>query len=545
MLQPIVPFGITALFIVLTGPMVRAAGDPPALAPLMRSFEAYARDLERLDQVWEKGAGQDQSVLPALPAPDAAELPILPAEVKIDQRVRVDLPQAIALAVRNDPLLQKSIGGVREQQGLLRSIQGRLYPTVSFSLGLDYNQEFQKNFAIEGNRSLLDVGSDSPLYVASGGQNLVQTNIATGFTGLRVDYELLSFERNAALAESGADLENARELYGDRLRELQLNVSEAYYQLQLASQLVLIRQVVVSNDEVILDQILSMNTTGLVPRVDVLRAEASLQQQRFLLTQSEAQLLSRQRRLSNLVNVPFKVTLEAHEQVSLQQPWPLDLDETIVRGLQDNPQLQALQAAQSALLRQADRQAAELLPRIGLFAEAGYLASQSRSPEIDLDDCCADVIIPALNSQTNDWAAGLRLNWRVFDGGVTAGAVAASKAAADQVLQDEAAERNAIRQKIESAYYDHRAALSQIIAANSSYKAARDAYRDTRARFEFGLADYTDLADTISSLTKAMEQKAEAMTFANLSYAQLLRELVDVPRNPDEDVSLPIVLPRT
>lgn len=545
MLQPIVPFGITALFIVLTGPMVRAAGDPPALAPLMRSFEAYARDLERLDQVWEKGAGQDQSVLPALPAPDAAELPILPAEVKIDQRVRVDLPQAIALAVRNDSLLQKSIGGVREQQGLLRSIQGRLYPTVSFSLGLDYNQEFQKNFAIEGNRSLLDVGSDSPLYVASGGQNLVQTNIATGFTGLRVDYELLSFERNAALAESGADLENARELYGDRLRELQLNVSEAYYQLQLASQLLLIRQVVVSNDEVILDQILSMNTAGLVPRVDVLRAEASLQQQRFLLTQSEAQLLSRQRRLSNLVNVPFKVTLEAHEQVSLQQPWPLDLDETIVRGLQDNPQLQALQAAQSALLRQADRQAAELLPRIGLFAEAGYLASQSRSPEIDLDDCCADVIIPALNSQTNDWAAGLRLNWRVFDGGVTAGAVAASKAAADQVLQDEAAERNAIRQKIESAYYDHRAALSQIIAANSSYKAARDAYRDTRARFEFGLADYTDLADTISSLTKAMEQKAEAMTFANLSYAQLLRELVDVPRNPDEDVNLPIVLPKT
>ena len=545
MLQPIVPFGITALFIVLTGPMVRAAGDPPALAPLMRSFEAYARDLERLDQVWEKGAGQDQSVLPALPAPDAAELPILSAEVKIDQRVRVDLPQAIALAVRNDSLLQKSIGGVREQQGLLRSIQGRLYPTVSFSLGLDYNQEFQKNFAIEGNRSLLDVGSDSPLYVASGGQNLVQTNIATGFTGLRVDYELLSFERNAALAESGADLENARELYGDRLRELQLNVSEAYYQLQLASQLLLIRQVVVSNDEVILDQILSMNTAGLVPRVDVLRAEASLQQQRFLLTQSEAQLLSRQRRLSNLVNVPFKVTLEAHEQVSLQQPWPLDLDETIVRGLQDNPQLQALQAAQSALLRQADRQAAELLPRIGLFAEAGYLASQSRSPEIDLDDCCADVIIPALNSQTNDWAAGLRLNWRVFDGGVTAGAVAASKAAADQVLQDEAAERNAIRQKIESAYYDHRAALSQIIAANSSYKAARDAYRDTRARFEFGLADYTDLADTISSLTKAMEQKAEAMTFANLSYAQLLRELVDVPRNPDEDVNLPIVLPKT
>ena len=244
-----------------------------------------------------------------------------------------------------------------------------------------------------------------------------------------------------------------------------------------------------------------------------------------MLEQAKAQFLSSQRRLSNLVNVPFKVTLEAREQVSLQQPWPLDLDETIVRGLKDNPQLKALQAARSALLRQADRQAAELLPRIGLFAEAGYFASQSRSPEIDLDGCCSSVIIPALNSQTNDWAAGLRLNWRLFDGGITSGVVEASKAAADQVLQAEAAERNAIRQKLESAYYEHRAALSQIIAANASYNAARDAYRDIRARFKFGLVDYTDLADTISSLTRAMEQKAETMTFANLSYAQLLRSL--------------------
>ena len=136
MLQPIVPLGITALSIVLAGSMARAAGDPPALAPLMRSFEAYARDLERLDQVWEQGDDQVQSVLPALPAPAAAVLPILPDDVQIDQRVRVDLPQAIDLAVSNDPLLQKSIGGVREQQGLLRT---RLQRAHDVPAGADPN----------------------------------------------------------------------------------------------------------------------------------------------------------------------------------------------------------------------------------------------------------------------------------------------------------------------------------------------------------------------------------------------------------------------
>ena len=109
-------------------------------------------------------------------------------------------------------------------------------------------------------------------------------------------------------------------------------------------------------------------------------------------------------------------------------------------------------------------------------------------------------------------------------------------------MQAEATERNAIRQRLETAYYDHRAALSQIIASNASFRAAREAYRDSRARFEFGLADYTDLADTIRSLTTAMEQQAEAMTLANVSYAQLLRELLPVPTTLDTPVSLPITL---
>ena len=542
--NPIGPVGLASLLVVVSGSVVRVCAEPDALAPLMRSFDAYAKDLERLDQIWLGDRDQVPTTPPELKAPAAEALPSNSAEVGIVEQVRVDLPQAIALAVRNDPVLQTSIAGVRQQRGLLRSVQGRFYPTVSLNIGGGYNQEMNKNFAWKGNGSIPGYVPDTLPYVRSGGQNRYQTNIAAGFASLRVDYELLSFERSAALAEFAAELDESNQLYGNRLRQLQLDVSEAYYRLQLAGQLKRIRQVVVMNDEVILDQIEAMNAVGLVPRVDLLRAEANLQQQRFLLEQAGADQLSRRRRLSNLVNVPFTVTLEARDEVRLQDPWPLDLNETIVRGFRDNPQLQALQAARSALLRQADRQAAELMPRLGLFATAGYLASQSRSPLIELDGCCgAPIFVPGLNSQTGDWAAGFNLNWRLFDGGVTAGAVEASQAAADQVLQREAAERNAIRQKLETAFYDHRAALRQIIAANSSYKAARVAYRDMRARYEFGLADYTDLADTIRSLTTAMEQKASAMTSANVSYAQLLRELLVVPRSPEKPVTLPVTLP--
>ena len=525
----------------------REQNIPPALLPLVKSFEAYARDLDRLDGVLKlapadaPAAQVTPELLQQLRPPAPGALPAQAESVAVAQRLRLDLQQVIAVAVQNDPVLQEQIARVQEQQGWLKSVRGRLYPILGLNLGGGYSQQKLGSLAWQGNESIY--GVDSAFYVPTGGWSRTQTNVGDGFALLQLDYELLSFERNAALAEVKAELEASQQRYGNRLRQLQLNVSEAYYQLQLADQLRRIRQVVVDNDTVIYDQVMAMKIAGLVPRVDLLRAEAMLQQSRFRLQQADALRLSQQRRLSNLVNAPFQITLEASEAVRLQPPWPLDLQQTIVRGFQENPQLEALQSARTALLRQADRRAAELLPRIGLFATGGYLAAQSTSPLVDLQGCCkGPAYIPGLNAQSGEWAAGLRLQWRLFDAGITSGAVDASRAAAERTLQAEAAERNGIRQRLETAYYDHRAALSQIIAANASFRAAREAYRDSRARFEFGLADYTDLADTIRSLTTAMEQQAEAMTLANVSYAQLLRELLPVPTTLDAPVSLPITL---
>ena len=529
------------------GVVAREKEIPPALLPLVKSFEAYARDLDRLDGVLKVASPETPAAEPTaellerLRPPSPGDLPARTEAVAVAQRLRLDLQQVIAVAVQNDPVLQQQVAEVQEQQGWLKSVRGRLYPILGLNLGGSYTQQKVGNVAWQGNESLY--GVDSAFYVPTGGWERAQTNVGEGFALLRLDYELLSFERNAALAEVKAELDASEQRYGNRLRQLQLNVSEAYYQLQLADQLRRIRQVVVDNDTVIYDQVVAMKIAGLVPRVDLLRAEAMLQQSRFRLQQADALRLSQQRRLSNLVNAPFQITLEASEAVRLQPPWPLDLQQTIVRGFQDNPQLEALQSARTALLRQADRRAAELLPRLGLFATGGYLAAQTTAPLVDLQGCCkGPAYIPGLNGESGEWAAGVMLNWRLFDAGITSGAVAASRAAAERTLQAEATERNAIRQRLETAYYDHRAALSQIIASNASFRAAREAYRDSRARFEFGLADYTDLADTIRSLTTAMEQQAEAMTLANVSYAQLLRELLPVPTTLDAPVSLPITL---
>jgi outer membrane protein TolC len=268
-----------------------------------------------------------------------------------------------------------------------------------------------------------------------------------------------------------------------------------------------------------------------------------LQQSIFQLKKTEANLLSSQRKLSNIVNVPFDVTLLAPEAVKLRPSWPLDLPSTISLALHDNPQLLAIQSQRKELIQKSKKQQAALLPSVNIFANGGLdLAGTQRTDRTD-GGCCGAAVIPGLYQQQYGWSIGLLANWLFFDAGVTKGQVNASLAAAKSSEQEEAATRNTIRQQVEEAFYDYRASLDQIIAAKASYAAAKEAFKDIRARYLLGLADYTYVSDVVKLLTKAMEDKATAITSTNMNYSRLLRQLVPVPNQPSQPVNLPLDLP--
>ena len=532
---------------------------PKPSASLLRSLDRFEKDLQLLDQTLPNPSPRSTlskgkkvatepidatptRLLASLEPPAPGAIPSSIEAVRIQRRVRLSLPMALEVAVRNDPALAEQGAAVRERQGWLTSVRGRFWPEISLLAGSGYSQRRTDSTAWQGNVGIYPV--DSPFLVKTGGWNQIQQNLQLTTAGLGLNWELVSFERNAALAESKDELMASQQRYANRLRQLQLDVSLAYYGLQLAEQLTRVRQAVVNNDAIVKGEVSALKISGLVPRLDLLRADAALQQSNYRLEQADALRLSRQRQISNLINVPFDVTVTASEAVTLQPPWPLDLEQTLIQGLSQNPQMLALQAARGALINQANRRAAELLPSLRLFAQAGYGEVISDEPLINLNGCCGATHIPSLYSQSADWAAGLQFRWRLFDGGVTRGAASASLAAAERTEQALARERNGIRQRMEAAFFDHRAALGQIVASRASYAAAREAFRDVRARYQLGLANYTDVNQTIQLLTQTMESVAESITLANVSYAQLLRELITVPHQPGAPVNLPLALPQ-
>lgn len=527
----------------------------------MRSLAAFERDLRALDGALRPGAASAPQPFslsdPALRPPDPLAAPARASATEQTQERVLSLPQALAVAVANNPELAERRARIAEMRGLKRSLLGRFWPRLALNLGGSFAQRSEYNLVLQDNAGLykpLPVYSpasskptsayvNSPFLVEPNGWNRLQSNRGGGWGSLDLDWDLISFERGAALAEQDQRLSASLQQYGDALRQLQLQVSESFYGLQLADQLLRIREAMVRNDALVRDQVAALKRTGLVPRLDLLRAEAALQQSRFRQEQAQALRQSRRQALTNLLNVAFSTQLRAQTDVALQPPWPLPLDATVVTGLRDNPALEQLSAERQALLRQAERRQAQLLPSLQLFAAGGGGADVLTKPVIDLNGCCAATNIPQLTSQSADWVAGLRLHWRLFDAGVSAGEAQASRAAASAAAQRLARQRNQIRQELETAFYDYRASLSQLAAAEASYQASREAFRDARARYELGLADYTDVSETILLLTRAMEGIAESTTLANVSYARMLRQLQPVPAKPEQHPNLPLTLP--
>jgi len=516
---------------------------------LLRSLAAFERDLGELDGALRPQSREAEvrfdAADPALqpPAPDA--IPDSRGAAEQLQLRLLTLPQALSVAVANSPELAEQRARIKAMRGLKRSLQGRFWPQLGLALGGGFAQRSEYNLVLQGNTGIYPPppAPAAAFRLEDNGWNRIQANRGSGWGNLELDWELISFERGAALAEQNQLLAASLQQYRDSLRRLQLQVSEAYYGLQLAEQLLRIRDAVLRNDGLVRDQVAALKASGLVPRLDLLRAEAALQQSRFRLEQAEAQRHSRRQLLTNLLNVAFGTLLTAPSAVTLQPPWPLPLADTVVSGLRQNPALQQLTAERQALLRQADRRQAQLLPRLQLFAAAGGAGDLLTKPVIELQGCCAASNTPQLSSQSADWVAGLRLHWRLFDAGVSGGEAQAARAAAEAVLQRLARQRNQIRQELETAFFDYRATLSQLAAAEASYQASREAFRDARARYQLGLADYTDVSETISLLTRAMEGIAESTTLANVSYARMLRQLLPVPPQPEQQPNLPLTLP--
>ena len=561
--RPLAGWILTALLLgsgLGSGPV---AGQPLPVAGdgdvrrLERRWNELDRQIRALEQLLPAEAGPPQKdgapvPLPeallgpeaagAVPGPPPGSAPLPPlalpeaGDLRPGQLHALSLEQSLAIGFANSPGLQARREAVAAALAELQSQMGTYWPRISAYAAGGTDQSSTSFFSPTGTGTLFPPAS--PFFIPPGGRGSFNSN-ANGLSGgLGLRYDLLDLARSPKTRAALAQLRSARLDYADALRRLQLSLSESYYQLQRADQLVRIREAVVSNDLLILQDSLDLKQAGLVPRLDVLRRQAIEADGQEQLIAALAERAVARRRLAALLNLPPQLTPIASDPIRLQPRWPLDLEASLLASYRDNPELEALLATREALLRQKDAVAAGLLPRLSLFAGAGAGASNANNWNVRVADggCCGATVPTSLNTYGTDWSVGLAVNWLLFDAGTTRGQALALARRGAAVAQQYAAQRNDIRLRIEQAFLGHEASLARLVAARRGVTASLEAFQDARLRYQAGLSSEVDLSNTQERLIASLVQRLEATVNVNITYAQLLRELLPMPTDPEAPV---------
>ena len=502
---------------------------------------------------------QDTQPDPLLRLPSAADKPA--------RILSLTLENAVTLAFRNNPSLGAQRDLIKAQAATIASESSRYWPTISvfanvdgfqsgtttynpygnntYGLGSLFNRKGQTpNFALTNDGNQVSGASAGPFYVPSGGGLGAVMNGVSADAGLQVDYDIINFARTPRVQAAQARLTQQENLYADRLRVIQLEVSEAYYNLQRAEQLVQIRDAIVRTDLVVLEDTLDLKQAGLVPRVDLLRRSSLLAADEESLIQAMADRAVARRELWTVLNLSSEVTPSAQDPISLQPRWPLNLEKTVLAAYDDNPELTAILATQQALIRRQDEAAAQLLPRLSLFAAAGGLGSVERTFNLAPigGGCCGDTFLPLEQVSGYEWSVGLAFNWMIFDAGGTSNRVKALQLQEQATAEHYASTRNAIRLRLERAFLNHEASLAKLVSARRAVGASKEAFRDTQLRYQTGLSDEIDLSITQEQLVNALVRRLFATVDVNVTYARMLRELLPMPKNPNHPVLTQLTL---
>lgn len=420
------------------------------------------------------------------PNSNPLQFPTKPEEVRIQQTVPITLAQALELARRNNRNLQVAILELERSRSALRESQAALFPTVNI------NGDVTRN----GN-GILNNSSQS-------------SSTTTSFNGTaQLNYNLYtSGNRQATIRQAEEQLRVDELDVENQSREIDLNVTTQYYNLQQADEQVRINQSAVTNAQASLRDAQAREQAGVGTRFDVLQAQVNLADAQQQLTNAITQQQIARRQFGTLLSLPQSVDVTAADPVQLAGLWQQTLEQTIVEAFQNRPELPQ-QLAQRNIAEQQRRQAlSQLGPQVSLVGNYNLL---------DRFDDRASV--------TDGYSVGLRTSLNLFDGG--AARARASQARVNIAIAETqfANRRDQIRFDVEQYYAQLQSNLDNVQTSSIAIEQAREALNIARIRFQAGVGTQTEVIDAENDLTTAEGNRVNAILDYNRALANLQRSV--------------------
>ena len=452
--------------------------------------------------------------LDALKSPESLALPDLPSQVTIRELRPLTLQEVERLVEVNNPSLKAAASQVEQAKSGVLAAVSAWYPTVNLTANglpqyLDGEQYRNPDFAQTVRNPETGLSEPAP--------NTYTTQWSANFSA-QVRWNLIDPARVPQISAARDNFERASDAYLIALRELRLQSSTSYFQLQRQDEQVRIGQQSVRASLLSLRDARARYQAGVATKLEVLEAQTQLARDRLVLSDGLAGQARARRSLAALLDLPQDVTPTAADPSRVLGIWQPSLQESIIAAYAFREELDQFILDISINNSNANAALAAVQPVLSIFNNFNTSKNQGQSnrlatDSIDMDDYSWNV--------SN--AVGLNATWAIFDGGRARAQYRQNKQRAEQSKFNFASERDRIRTQVEDSFYNLRNASQDIHTTSIEVLSTAESLRLARLRFQAGVTTQREVVDTQRDLTSAEVRYANAITDYNTSIAQLRR----------------------
>ena len=378
-----------------------------------------------------------------------------------------DLLQIYDLAVNSDPSLreaEQNLYATREEKPQARAL---LLP----NFGLTGDVQYQ-NIKSWGETSQGTFRANET-YQTSGAAAVLTQSVFD-----RANWVRLS-QTNNTIAQAEAQ-------YRDAQIQLMVDVTQAYFNVLEASDLVRVQEALVAADERQLEQSKQRFDVGLVAITDVNESQAAYDRSRANLIGAKNDLDNAWEALRKIVG-PVTVPLaRLGDRLPLAPPQPNDMDQWVATALANNYSIIAAKEAAEAARKEIK------------VARSGYYPTLDMSAGYDMNRSGADI-----RTDTDSAFVGLSINVPLYQGGAVASQTRQAghnfRAAQDRLDQ----QRRAVIQQVKDAFRGILSSISDVQARQAAIVSARSSLESTQAGLEVGTRTQVDVLNAQRALFQA------------------------------------------
>jgi len=471
--------------------------------------------------------------LQRLGAPPSLALPTKPNQVRIQELRPLGLRDVETIAEVNNPNLKAVASQVDQAKSNLRAQISAWYPTINLNTSTDSFPGLTNSFSSDTNFPACP--RNGPCTTPN--KTTTKNSVSYGARmSIGINWDLINPQRVPQIAAARDQYEQAQNQYLIALRDLRLQVAQAYFDLQLADENVRIGQESVRASLVSLRDARARFQAGVSTKLEVLQAETQLARDQQLLTTALSDQSVARRTLAAFLDLPQNVTPTAKEPARVLASWLPSLQESIVAAYAFREELDQIILDISIANSNANASLGAVQPFLSIVNNFSWNRFNGQNTVSSVNTNTTDTLTYGVDN-----AIGLNLSWSLFDGGRAAAQYRQQKQVAEQNRFLFASRRDGIRQEVETSFYELLKNNRDIATTTREVTSARESLRLARLRFQAGVTTQREVVDTQRDLTQAEVRYASAVTGYNKRLAELRR------RTGLDQVALckPPVLPAT